>query len=98
MTVLNSQITKIYINQGGELKNQIELKRDNQSAIVFANNLVFYNKSKHIDIIYHYIRDKILAERINLFYISITNMVADGLTKPLKKIKFARFIEQIEIT
>ena len=98
LTVPNGQITEIHIYQGGELKNQIKLKGDNQSAIALANNPVFHDRSKHIDIIHHYIRDEVLAGRINLSYIPITDMVADGLTKPLGKIKFARFIGQMGMT
>ena len=32
---------------------------DNQSAIALANNLEFYNRVKHIDIQYHFIREKV---------------------------------------
>ena len=38
---------------------------------------------KHINIQFHYIRDKINSDRINLVYVALINIAADGLTKPL---------------
>ena len=32
---------------------------DNQSCVKFSENLVFHEKSKHIEIQYHYIRDMV---------------------------------------
>ena len=32
---------------------------DNQSCIIIPENLVFHDRSKHIEIIYHFIQDKI---------------------------------------
>jgi len=39
-------------------------------------------------VIYHYVRNKVADELMELVYISITDMVADGLIKPLKAVKF----------
>jgi hypothetical protein len=33
----------------------VELKVDNKSALVVARNLVFHERSKHIDLRYHFI-------------------------------------------
>ena len=38
---------------------------------------------KHIDIQFYYVRDKINSGRINLVQITLIDMAADGLTKPL---------------
>ena len=32
---------------------------------------------------YYYIRDKINSGRVNLIYVALINIAADGLTKPL---------------
>lgn len=80
------------------LSKAILLKGDNQGLISLAYNPVFYVKTKHIDIQYHYIRDKIAAKRIKLSYIPTGEMIADGLTKPLTHVKFHGFIKQMSMT
>eukprot|EP00253_Pinus_taeda_P023439 PITA_23439 len=61
---------------------------DNQSYIKFAENPVFHERSKHIDIRYHHLRDCV-ARRIMLFqYISTEEKDVDILTKALSKCKF----------
>lgn len=74
--------------QGGEegllaSSRAIPLKGGNQGSISLAHNHVFHARTKHIDIQHHYIRDKVAAKRIELSYVPIAEMIADGLTKPL---------------
>lgn len=52
---------------------------------------VFHDRSKHIDLKYHYIRDMVQWNVIKLKYIVTDEQVADILTKPLPLTKFAHF-------
>lgn len=74
---------------------KIALRGDNQSSIALANNPVLHQRSKHIDIQHHYIRDEVEAGRIELSYIPSDEMIADGLTKPLEAVKYLTFIKQM---
>ncbi len=56
-----------------------------------TENPVNHSRAKHIDVAYHYVRNKVADELIELVYISITDMMADGLIKPLKAVKFGSF-------
>jgi hypothetical protein len=56
---------------------------DNQSYIKLTENPVFHDRSKHIDMRYHYIRDLVQRKTIKLQYIATSEQVADILTKPL---------------
>jgi hypothetical protein len=56
---------------------------DNQSCLKLTENLVFHDRSKHIDMRYHYIRDMVQRKIIKLQYIATNEQVADILTKPL---------------
>eukprot|EP00253_Pinus_taeda_P023697 PITA_23697 len=61
---------------------------DNQSCIKLSANPVFHDRSKHIDIRYHHIRDCV-QRRIMLFsYIPTEDQDADILTKALTRSKF----------
>ena len=60
---------------------------DNQGAIKLASNAQFHNRTKHINIRYHFIRDAIKSSLISLEYLPTAAMVADIMTKPLPRDK-----------
>ena len=60
-----------------------ELWVDNQSAIALSKNPVFHDRSKHIDVRYHFIRECVEEGRIALKFITTEQQMADGLTKAL---------------
>ena len=55
----------------------------NQSSIKLSVNPVFHDRSKHIVISYHYVRDMVDRNTIKLKYICTADQTADILTKPL---------------
>jgi hypothetical protein len=70
---------------------------DNQSCIKMTENPVFHDRSKHIEIRYHYICDMVQRGALKLQYISTDEQVADVLTKPLSRIKFEYFRDKLGI-
>jgi transposase InsO family protein len=65
----------------------IPIYGDNQGAIQLLHNPVTGQRSKHIDVQYHFAREHIQAKRITVTYISTDLMLADGLTKAVPKPK-----------
>jgi hypothetical protein len=63
---------------------------DNQSCIKLTENMVFHDRSKHINMKYHYIQDLVQRKTIKLQYISTSEQVADILTKPLPLRQFVQ--------
>lgn len=61
---------------------------DNQSALKMIKNPEFHKRTKHIDIKFHYIREKFNEGVFKLEYINTRNQVADILTKPLPRPAF----------
>jgi len=61
--------------------NPISINIDNQSAIRLIKNPEFHKKTKHIDIRFHFIREKFENGKINISYIHTSNQLADILTK-----------------
>jgi hypothetical protein len=82
----------------GSDPNNVSIKGDNQGSLALVKNPHLHERSKHIDIQYHYIRDLEEKGKIKVSYIPTTDMVADGLTKPLGRIAFNRFRELIGIS
>ena len=68
---------------------------DNQGAMALASNPEFHSRSKHINIKYHYQRQEVAAGTCILTYIPTSSQAADGLTKPLAKVAFTRFVAQM---
>ena len=81
----------------GEDAQRVELHGDNQGALALAENPEFHQYTKYIATKYHYLRDRVEKGRIELFYVSTEDIVADGLTKPLGTTKHARFIELLNL-
>ncbi|HEX4706357.1 MAG TPA: reverse transcriptase domain-containing protein, partial [Candidatus Udaeobacter sp.] len=64
---------------------------DNQSAIAIARNPEFHDRTKHIEVRYHFLRQKIENREIELEYIPTGEQVADALTKGLSREKLVSF-------
>jgi hypothetical protein len=56
---------------------------DNDSAIHIANNPIFHERTKHIEMDCHIVQDKVLEGIIHLMPIPTKEQTADLLTKPL---------------
>ena len=48
----------------------VTLYCDNMSSIQLANNPVFHARTKHIEVHYHYVLEKVLVGDIDLVYVS----------------------------
>jgi hypothetical protein len=59
------------------------LRSDNQAALKIAENPTDYQRAKHIDIRYHFIRHALQRDQIVIDYIPTAEQPADALTKAL---------------
>jgi hypothetical protein len=60
-------------------------------------NPLFHDKSKNTKIHYHYIHDMVQRGALKLQYISMDEQVVDVLTKPLSRVKFELFRDNLGI-
>lgn len=68
---------------------------DNQSAIRIALNGLLHARTKHIDIRYHFIREAIENDLVELVYMPTNNMVADIFTKALVRSRIQYLVGEL---
>ena len=73
------------------------LKVDNKSAISLCKNPVYHERSKHIDVRFHYIRQCVDEGKITVEFTGTVDQLADLLTKPLGRIRFLELRDKIGI-
>lgn len=64
---------------------------DNAYALALAKNLVFHARTKHVEIDYHFIREKVVRGDLQVQFMSSTSQLADLFTKPLSSVPFQQF-------
>jgi hypothetical protein len=79
----------------GQESVKIRIKIDNQSAISLCKNPVFHERSKHIDVRYHFVRSCVEAGKVEVEHVRTDEQHADILTKPLARFRFQELKDKI---
>ncbi|KAJ4817812.1 hypothetical protein LUZ62_030378 [Rhynchospora pubera] len=61
---------------------------DNIGATFLASNPIFHARTKHIEIDFHFCRERIINKEIQVHFLSSSDQIADALTKPLAISRF----------
>jgi histone deacetylase 1/2 len=68
---------------GVRLREKPCLWCDNLGATYLSANPVFHARTKHIEIDYHFVRERVANNRLAIKFISTKDQIADGFTKAL---------------
>jgi len=71
-----------------EQRTTFLLKMDNQSTIALSKNPVFHDRSKHIDVRFHFIRECVGDGKMDIEHVRTEEQIVDILTKPLPRDRF----------
>ena len=89
----------IYLrNLLGELTGKldyIKIFNDNQSAQKLSANPIFHERTKHIDVRHHFVREIVSHNLIKIEYLPTAEMTADILTKGLNSVKHHKFVKNL---
>ena len=84
-------LRQLYSDVTNSEKESVILHVDNKGAIELAKNPVYHQRSKHIDIRYHFIREQVERNIVDLIYVPSDENIADIFTKPASKQKLTKF-------
>lgn len=79
------------------INEYIKIYGDNQAALSLSENPELHQRTKHIAVKYHYIQEARSKGLVCFEYIPTKDMAADGLTKPLGRLKHLEFMKQLHI-
>jgi hypothetical protein len=70
---------------------------DNIGAKYLSANLVFHARTKHIEVDYHFVRERVSMKLLKIDFVPSRDQVADGFTKPLPIRKLENFKHNLNL-
>jgi histone deacetylase 1/2 len=70
---------------------------DNLGATYLSANPVFHARAKHIEIDFHFVRERVRRKQLQVRFISSRDQIADGFTKALPTNKFEAFRDNLNL-
>ncbi|CAA7022560.1 unnamed protein product [Microthlaspi erraticum] len=100
MTEITSELRwlkALLLEFGIEHKEPMSLMCDSKPAIHLSANPVFHERTKHVEVDCHFVRDDIVAGLIKPIHVSTKDQLADILTKALGRKEFDTFLIKLGI-
>jgi hypothetical protein len=90
-------LQKLLSDLGQPMDALVVIYCDNISSILLANNPVYHARTKHIEVHYHFIKEKVLAKEIDLIHVTTKDQVANIFTKAFGIDKLRKFRKMLGV-
>ena len=90
-------LTHLFMDIGLFLLQPPRILCDNQSALHMSKNPIFHARSKHIELDYHFVREKVTVGQLSTHYVPSFKQIADVFTKALSKFQFLNLRRKLGI-
>ena len=90
-------LRRLMVDLGKDMDIPTTIYEDNQGAIELAKNPKYHNRTKHIDVCFHFVRERIASNEIHVEYCPTEFMTADIMTKGLTRVVFEKFRDMLGV-
>ena len=77
------------------ISRPLKLFCDNSTVVAFSKNTRSISRSKHIDVKFYFVKEKVVESLIDVEHMSTKGMLADPLTKGLPIVVFHEHVFQM---
>ena len=78
---LQNFVTRLRLVKG--IERPLKLYCDNSSTVLYSNNNISSSNSKHIDIKFLVVKERVQNDQLSIEHIGTNSMIVDSLTKRL---------------
>ena len=77
------------------ISRPLKLFYDNSTVVAFSKNTKSTSRSKHINVKFYFVKEKVTESLIDIEHMSVKGMLADPLTKGLLMVVFHEHVSQM---
>nr|GFA84768.1 hypothetical protein [Tanacetum cinerariifolium] len=92
---LGDKLMRTQLTDYGFFYDKVPIYCDSKSAIAISCNPIQHTRTKHIDVMYHFIKDHVEKGTIELYFIGTEYQLADLFTKSLPEARFKFLVEKL---